>query len=94
MVIPFAELVIHDNTWRYKGKAPGITGFSVDNKKHTFSLMMSKVADTGIPLLGADAPTSHRLKIQLLVPTSGATMTFESTIEILRKNSNSRTWNR
>jgi len=93
-VIPFAQLILGDTSWRYKGKAPGITSFALDNKKHTFSILASNVAGTGIPLIGTDAPISHRLQIQLQVPTAGGTMIFDSIVEILRKNSNTKAWNR
>ena len=93
-VIIFAQMTGNGAKWTYKGKSPGITSFIIDNKKHTFTLAASKVAGTGIPLNVAGAPTSYQMQIQLQVPTAVETMIFDNTVEILRKNSTSKTWNR
>ncbi len=93
-VIIFAQMTGNGAKWTYKGKSPGITSFIIDNKKHTFTLAASKVAGTGIPLNVAGAPTSYQMQIQLQVSTAVETMIFDNTVEILRKNSTSKTWNR
>ena len=93
-VIIFAQMTHNGTKWTYKGKAPGITSFIIDNKRHTFKLAASNVAGTGIPLNVADAPTLHQMQIQLQVPAAQETMIFDSTVEILRKNSKTKTWSR
>ena len=94
LLIPFEQMSERGSVWSYKGAGPGITGFSLDNGKHTFSLSASKVEDTGIPLTGQGAPKSYRLDIQLQMQTEGGAMGFDSTVEILRPFSSDWTWRR
>ncbi|GEM_PF-1237430 len=95
LVMPFAHLVGRGTTWSYKNRtAQGITGFSLDNRKHTFVLSASKVAGTGIPLSGPAAPAAHRLQIQLQVPTADGVLVFDSIVEILRRSGGTRAWQR
>ncbi|MCX7001654.1 MAG: ice-binding family protein [bacterium] len=95
LVMPFAHLVGRGTTWSYKNRtAQGITGFSLDNRKHTFVLSACKVAGTGIPLSGPAAPAAHRLQIQLQVPTADGVLVFDSIVEILRRSGATRAWKR
>jgi hypothetical protein len=94
MVIPFADLMAKGTDRSYKGKAPGITKFTLQNSKHAFALTAVQVAGTGIPLANADAPTSHRLQVQMQVPTADGLMLFDCIVEILRPNGNAKAWKR
>ena len=93
-VIIFAQMTGSGAKWTYKSKTPGITSFIIDNKNHTFTMLASRIAGTNIPLNDPGAPTSYQMQIQLQVPTAVETMIFSSTVEILRKNSTSKTWSR
>ncbi len=93
-VIIFAQMIGSGAKWTYKSKAPGITSFIIDNNNHTFTMLASRIAGTNIPLNDPGAPTSYQMQIQLQVPTAVETMIFSSTVEILRKNSTSKTWSR
>jgi VCBS repeat-containing protein len=94
LVIPFADLVVKNDDRSYKGTAPGITKFSLQNSKHAFSLTAVQVVDTGIPLGNFDAPESYRLQVQIQVPTADGLMVFDSIVEILRSNGNAKAWKR
>jgi hypothetical protein len=94
MVIPVADLVIKNDDRSYKGAAPGITKFTLQNSKHAFALTAAMVEGTGIPLANVDAPTSHRLQIQLQVPTDDGVTILDSIVEILRSNGKAKAWKR
>jgi VCBS repeat-containing protein len=94
LTIPFGQLVHRGAAWSFKGAAPGITKFSLNNGKRTFALSASGVAGTGIPLSGSGAPVSHRLQIQLQVPTAGGLAIFDSIVEILRPSDSATGWKR
>jgi VCBS repeat-containing protein len=93
LVIPFAAMT-GGTKWSYKGAAPGITKFVLDNGKRTFSLTAAVVAGTGIPVAGPGAATVHPLDIGLDVPTGAGPMSFQSTVEILRTSATATSWKR
>jgi len=94
MVVPFAEIVLGNNKWRFRGTAPGVSRLSMDNKKHTFYMKVSREEGIGIPPVGPGQPISHLIQVQFQIPTADGVITFDSTLQILRRNSNNRTWNR
>ncbi|NQU11433.1 hypothetical protein HQ590_11620 [bacterium] len=57
-----------------------------------FKLKSAALVDTGLPGVGGEA--SHRLLLQLLVPTAGGTNLFESVIELKRKDPAKGSWAR
>jgi VCBS repeat-containing protein len=94
LVIPAADLVVKNDDRSYKGVAPGITKFTLQNSKHAFALTAVMVEGTGIPLGNFDAPESYRLQVQIQVPTADGVTVFDSIVEILRPNGNAKAWKR
>jgi VCBS repeat-containing protein len=60
----------------------------------TVNLRGKKLANTGIPLTGAEAATSYRLPIQIIVTVGEGTQTFETIIELKRATPTSKHWKR
>ncbi len=92
MVIPLADVVIKGSKWSYRSTAPGITRFNLDNRNHTFYMLVSRMEGIGIPISGPSEPLQYRLPVQLKIPTASGDMAFYSIIEILRLRPTTRTW--
>lgn len=65
----------------------------IDTNKKAFTIATNALSGTGVPLAG-DPATAHGLLVRIVIPTAGGAVTFESTVEILRKDSNSTKWKR
>jgi VCBS repeat-containing protein len=52
------------------------------------------LANTGIPLAGGSAPSIHDLPVQVIVPVTGGTQTFDTIIELKRNAPTSKSWKR
>ncbi|MCK6472077.1 MAG: Ig-like domain-containing protein [Planctomycetes bacterium] len=76
-----------------KGAHPALDAFVIDTNKKAFTIATNVLSGTGVPPAG-DSVTSHGLLLRIVIPTAGGAVTFESTVEILRKDSNSTKWKR
>jgi hypothetical protein len=97
LVIPFAQMIDNGSFWSYKYKnaaGSGVIQFRLKSRRHTFSLLVSDVAATGIPLSGLGATEKHLLRVQLQVPTASGVAVFDSTVEILRLDGGHTYWMR
>jgi hypothetical protein len=72
----------------------GLAALSIDNNKHTMTLITTELAGTGLPQAGTNAPTKADTRVTISIPTATGPMIFETTIELLRSAPTSTTWKR
>jgi hypothetical protein len=97
LVIPFAQLIDNGSFWSYKyknGLNNGLIQFQLKSRSHTFYLLVSDLAATGIPFSATGATEKHLLKVQLQVPMASGVGIFDSTVEILRLDGRQTRWMR
>lgn len=92
--IPFLSLTAGGGVFSVaQGAHSTLSAFVIDTNKKAFTIGTNVLSGTGVPPAG-DPATSHGLLLRIVIPTAGGAVTFESTVEILRKDSNSTKWKR
>lgn len=77
-----------------KDAVPDLTFFTLNNPKKTFAFKTAAtLAGTGIPNAGSGG-ANHDLVIRLTMVIDGESVELETVIELLRKDSNSKSWKR
>lgn len=77
-----------------KDAIPELTFFNLNNLKKTFAFKTAAtLAGTGIPNAGSGG-AAHDLTIRLTMVIGGESVELDTTVEILRKDNNSKSWKR
>lgn len=76
-----------------KDAEPALPGFALDTVRRKFKIATALLDGTGVPLAGEPA-TAHDLLVRVVIPKAGEPLILETTVEILRKDSNATRWKR
>lgn len=77
-----------------KDAVPELTLFNLNNPKKTFAFKTAAdLAGTGIPNAGS-GDADHDLAIRLTMVVDGESVELDTTVELLRKDNNSKSWKR